>query len=116
MEYNARFSKDLDITFRANYTYNKDQIIENDQAPTKYAYQELRGSNILARSGYIAEKLFESQEEINASAKQFGTLLPGDIKYKDLNNDGIIDAFDRTIIGRGDVPSANVWLRIFCQV
>jgi len=33
-------------------------------------------------------------------------LLPGDIKYKDLNGDGKIDAFDRTIIGRGDVPSA----------
>ncbi|RQO69835.1 SusC/RagA family TonB-linked outer membrane protein [Pedobacter sp. KBW06] len=106
LEYNAKFGKDFDVTFRANYTYNKDELIENDQAPTKYAYQELRGSNILARSGYIAEKIFESQAEINASAKQFGTLLPGDIKYKDLNNDGIIDAFDRTIIGRGDVPSA----------
>ncbi len=105
IEYNAKFSDDFDITFRGNYTFNKDQIVENDQAPTKYPWQELRGSNILARTGYIAEGLFTSQAEINASPKQFGTLLPGDIKYKDLNGDGIIDAFDRTIIGRGDVPS-----------
>jgi len=106
IEYNARVSSDFDITFRANYTYNKDQIIENDQAPTKYPWMELRGSNILARTGYTAIGLFKDQAEINASPKQFGTLLPGDIKYADLNGDGIIDAFDRSIIGRGDVPSS----------
>jgi len=105
-EYNTRISDDFNIALRANYTFNKDKVIENDQAPVKYAYQEMRGHNILARTGYIAEGLFTSQEEINASPTQFGTLLPGDIKYKDLNGDGKIDAFDRTIIGRGDVPSA----------
>ena len=106
LEYNAKFSSDFDITFRANYTYNKDRIIENDQAIPKFPWMELRGSNILARTGYIADGLFKDQAEINSSAKQFGTLLPGDIKYKDLNSDGVIDAFDRTIIGRGDVPSS----------
>ena len=106
LEYNTRLSADMDLTIRANYTYTKDKILENDQAPTKYPYQELRGHNILANTGYIAEGLFTSQEEINRSPKQFGTLLPGDIKYKDLNGDGVIDAFDKTIIGRGDVPSS----------
>lgn len=106
LEYNTRINADFDISIRANYTYTKDKVIENDQAPTKYPYQELRGHNILARTGYIAEGLFTSQEEINNSPKQFGTLLPGDIKYKDLNGDGVIDAFDKTIIGRGDVPSS----------
>lgn len=106
LEYIAKFSNEFDVTFRANYTYNKDQIIENDQAPTSFPWMELRGSNILARTGYIAEGLFSSQEEITKSATQFGKLLPGDIKYKDLNSDGRIDAFDRTIIGRGDVPSS----------
>jgi TonB-linked SusC/RagA family outer membrane protein len=105
LEYIAKFSSEFDVTFRANYTYNKDQIIENDQAPASYPWMELRGSNILARTGYIADGLFTSQEQINASPTQFGRLLPGDIKYKDLNNDGRIDAFDRTIIGRGDVPT-----------
>jgi TonB-linked SusC/RagA family outer membrane protein len=105
LEYIAKFSSEFDVTFRANYTHNKDKIIENDQAPTAFPYMELRGSNILARSGYIADGLFTSQEEINASPTQFGKLLPGDIKYKDLNADGRIDAFDRTIIGRGDVPT-----------
>lgn len=105
-EYNTKIGDDWNLALRANYTYNKDKVIENDQAPVKYAYQEMRGNNILARTGYIAEGLFTSQAQIAASPTQFGTLLPGDIKYKDLNSDGKIDAFDRTIIGRGDVPSA----------
>ena len=38
-------------------------------------------------------------------ASQFGTVKAGDIKYKDLNNDGQIDAYDKTYICRGDVPT-----------
>lgn len=38
-------------------------------------------------------------------ASQFGTVKAGDIKYKDLNNDGQIDAYDQTYISRGDVPT-----------
>lgn len=108
LEYNTKIGDKVNLALRANYTYNKDIVIENDQAPVKYAYQESRGHNILARFGYVAEGLFKDQDEINKSAV-FGSraaILPGDIKYKDLNGDGVIDAYDQTIIGRGDVPSA----------
>lgn len=105
LQYDAQLGKDLSINFRANFTYNKDKVIENDQAPKAYPWLEQRGLNILSRFGYVAEKLFDSQAEINASPTQFGTLMPGDIKYKDLNGDGKIDSFDQTVIGRGDVPS-----------
>ncbi|WP_293307216.1 SusC/RagA family TonB-linked outer membrane protein [Pedobacter sp. UBA5917] len=107
IQYDARFGENWSLNLRANFTYNKDKVIENDQAPQAYPWMEQRGLNILAatRVGYIAEKLFDSQAEINASATQFGTLMPGDIKYKDLNGDGKIDSFDKTVIGRGDIPS-----------
>jgi TonB-linked SusC/RagA family outer membrane protein len=107
IQYDAQLGKNWSINLRANATFNKDKVIENDQAPQAYPWMELRGRNVLAgtRVGYIAEKLFDSQEEINASPTQFGTLMPGDIKYKDLNGDGRIDSFDRTVIGRGDMPS-----------
>ena len=59
--------------------------------------------------GYIAEGLYQSQDEIDAGPTQFGTLHPGDIKYKDIagdfdenNNpipDGKINDDDKTIIG-----------------
>jgi TonB-linked SusC/RagA family outer membrane protein len=107
IQYDTHFGKDWTLNLRANLTFNKDKVIENDQAPKPYPWMEQRGFNVLAstRVGYIAEKLFDSQAEINASPTQFGTLMPGDIKYKDLNGDGKIDSFDQTIIGRGDIPS-----------
>jgi TonB-linked SusC/RagA family outer membrane protein len=107
IQYDAKLSSNWSINFRANATFNKDKVIENDQAPKAYPWLEQRGSNVLAstRFGYVAEKLFDSQAEINASPTQFGTLMPGDIKYKDLNGDGRIDSFDQQIIGRGDLPS-----------
>ncbi|WP_251029989.1 MULTISPECIES: SusC/RagA family TonB-linked outer membrane protein [unclassified Pedobacter] len=107
LQYDAQLGKDLTLNLRANLTFNKDKVIENDQAPKAYPWMEQRGLNVLAatRVGYIAEKLFDSQAEINASPTQFGTLMPGDIKYKDLNGDGKIDSFDQTVIGRGDIPS-----------
>lgn len=49
--------------------------------------------------GYKAVGLFQNQQEVDKSAKQFGTYAPGDIKYDDLNGDGVINASDRQVIG-----------------
>ncbi|RYF23081.1 MAG: TonB-dependent receptor [Flavobacteriales bacterium] len=107
LQYDTQLGSNWSLNLRANVTFNKDKVIENDQAPKAYPWLEQRGLNVLAptRFGYIAEKLFDSQDEINSSPTQFGTLMPGDIKYKDLNGDGKIDSFDQTNIGRGDIPS-----------
>lgn len=48
--------------------------------------------------GYIADGLFQSQEEVDAHAKQTGA-APGRIRYRDLNNDNVINSEDRTWIG-----------------
>ncbi|WP_129714348.1 TonB-dependent receptor [Pedobacter sp. SYP-B3415] len=106
LEYTANFGQNVNLSLRANYTYNQAKIIENDQAPTRYPWMDRRGTTPLARFGYIAEGLFTSEAEIAASPTQFGKLLPGDIKYRDLNGDNRIDAFDQAEIGRGDVPSS----------
>ncbi|WP_158828595.1 SusC/RagA family TonB-linked outer membrane protein [Mucilaginibacter lacusdianchii] len=106
LEYNFKAGQ-VDIGLRGTFTYNKDKLIENDLPPQPYPWMNQVGSNVLARFGYVAEKLFDSQAEIDASAtpgsKQ--SIKPGDIKYKDLNGDGLINSYDRTKIGRGDVPN-----------
>ncbi len=56
--------------------------------------------------GYQFDGFFQSYEEIAASPQQFGlsNLAPGDMKYKDLNQDGIIDQNDQSPIGFSPVP------------
>lgn len=104
VEYIQSFTKDISLTFRGNIAYNKSTIIENDEPQQLWPWREKRGTTINATWGYIADGLFTSQEEIDNHAKQFGVLSVGDIKYRDLNEDGRIDIEDQTVIGIGDVP------------
>lgn len=111
LEYTEKLSKNVFLTMRGNFSYNEDEIIENDQPTQPYPWLDKRGTNVNARWGYIAEGLFTSQDEIESGNRQFGETNPGDIskigdiKYKDLNDDGLIDANDMTVIGRGFVPN-----------
>lgn len=96
------------VDVRATYTYNKDKIIENDQPRQPYPYMERRGKNVLSIYGYQADGLFQSEDEISNHADQsaLGAQRVGDIRYKDLNGDGKVDANDVSRIGNGDVPNS----------
>lgn len=102
--YSNSFSNDFSLSLRGIFTYNKNKIIEDSHPPQKYEWMNHEGNNVLAGYGYVAMGYFESKEEIRNHADQFGRVLPGDIKYKDLNGDGEINGFDVKKIGRGDVP------------
>lgn len=110
LEYTTKLGKEVFLTVRGNVAWNEDEIVENDQPEVKYPWLETRGTNVNGRWGWIAEGLFTSDDEIINHAKQFGEEYPGqvsqvgDIKYKDLNGDGVIDDNDRCLIGQGDVP------------
>lgn len=106
LEYNTRIGE-VNLSLRGNITYNKDVMIENDMLPQQYPWMERKGHNVLARFGYVADGLFIDQKQIDESAVpgDRSKVKPGDIKYKDLNGDGVIDISDQQKIGRGDVPS-----------
>ena len=59
----------------------------------------LEGYPINSIYGYQAIGYFKDAEDVANSAKQFGNVAPGDIKYKDINNDGVIDNLDQKVIG-----------------
>ncbi|WP_261387638.1 SusC/RagA family TonB-linked outer membrane protein [Chitinophaga pinensis] len=103
----VKIAKNMTLDGRATFTYNRDRVIENDQPKQPYDYMETRGTNYNATFGYVAEGLFADQADIDKHANQslFGTVHPGDIKYADLNGDGVITANDRKRIGNGDVPT-----------
>lgn len=103
VEYKKQFDEDWFLSLMGNYSFNRNKVIDND---VRYAYPwlDVRGQRVGQRFGYIAEKLFESDEEVAASAYQSGDTRAGDIKYKDLNADGKIDQYDKAPIGWGSVP------------
>ncbi|MDR3061254.1 MAG: TonB-dependent receptor [Dysgonamonadaceae bacterium] len=88
-------------------TYATNKILEMGEAQKLYPYQMATGHPLENRFGYIALGLFKSEEEIANSPKQtFTTVVkPGDIKYQDINNDGLIDSYDQTYLGGGPEPN-----------
>ena len=106
LEYRMKIGQ-VDVNLHGNITWNKDKLIEDDRPPQLYPWMEHRGNNVNARYGYIAEGLFVDQGDIDKSAVpgDRSQVKPGDIKYKDLNSDGLINSADITKIGRGDVPA-----------
>ncbi len=104
IEYNKRIGE-FNFGFRGTFTYNKDKVIENGQPKPKYPWMPGRtGDKILQRYGYIALGYFVDQHDVDNSPHHIND-MPGDIKYKDLNEDGLINSEDATVIGKGDVPA-----------
>lgn len=91
---------------KVNYQYVRNRILDMDEPKLAYPYQSQAGNPIGYELGYIAEGLFQSQDEINKSPKQtFAPLIPGDIKYKDIDGNGVIDEADRTMVPMLNVPT-----------
>ncbi|PWJ35013.1 SusC/RagA family TonB-linked outer membrane protein [Sediminitomix flava] len=84
-------------TFR--YILPKNVKVDEPNYPEELSYLKRSGEIRDGIRGFVFEKYFETQEEIDNSPTQFGSLLPGDLKYKDVNNDGKIDNNDKVVIG-----------------
>ncbi|MGV3764688.1 MAG: SusC/RagA family TonB-linked outer membrane protein [Chitinophagaceae bacterium] len=76
------------------------EVLRRDELqPEEYLYAKGRSLDI-AR-GYISEGFFKDQADIDNHASQtFGEVRPGDLKYRDINNDGIIDYRDQVELGK----------------
>lgn len=89
-----------------SYTYNRNKIDDlNSSVP--YYINQINNSYVtmLAKDypinvfyGYVTDGIFQNQEEVKEHAVQTGA-EPGDIRFRDLNNDGVINEKDRTVIG-----------------
>jgi TonB-linked SusC/RagA family outer membrane protein len=94
------------VTFRGNMTYSKNKVLNEDEENQVYAYQYLSGYRVNQQRGLIALGLFKDYDDIRNSPKQqFGVVQPGDIKYKDINGDGVVDRNDQVAIGATSTPS-----------
>lgn len=99
ISWNSNFGK-VNYFVSANASVLKSKVLYQDEVYRQYDYQRRTGLPVGQSFGYEAIGFYQSQADINASPTVDGyTPIPGDIKYKDLNNDGVINQFDETAIG-----------------
>lgn len=106
IEFNQRIGE-VDLSLRGNFTYQRTDIIDKDEAANELWYQMDKGFQLNQSRGFIALGLFKDQEDINSSPKQDPggfPVLPGDIKYKDVNGDGVITDHDKVPLGYRQEP------------
>lgn len=105
---NEKFG-DFHLTFRGNVTFARNKILEYDEVPQRYDWMNVTGTRLNRLNLYTAEGLYTHDDfnitEVNGVKKyalkpglpvsSLSDVSPGDIKLKDINNDGVIDSFDQ---------------------
>ena len=106
LDYSHIFNKNLWATVRGNFTYASSEFSKYEEPDySATPWRSKIGSKISQPFGFIAERLFVDDEDVaNSPKQQFGEYTAGDIKYKDINHDGIIDEQDKVPIGYPTTP------------
>lgn len=105
LDYSKYFSNKTWLQLRGNFTYASNEYVEYEELDYPNApWKKHVGNPIGQQWGYIAEGLFVDDEEVKNSPKQFGEYGAGDIKYRDVNRDGVISELDEVPIGHPKDP------------
>lgn len=97
--YTHIFNDDMDLTVRGNYTFAQNKVLNYEKTYDEYPYQDYTGLPNNVWRGYQCLGFFKDEDDIKYSPKQsWGEVKPGDLKYKDINGDGKVDANDQVPI------------------
>lgn len=100
LDFNKSFTADLWMSGRLNFTYATSKYVKVDEPDySATPWKSLVGQKINQTYGYVAERLFVDDNEVKNSPYQSADAMGGDIKYKDINGDYVIDDFDMVPIG-----------------
>lgn len=99
LDFNKRVGR-VDLSVGGNFDYNRNKIVAMLEEPRLYSNLIQTGNSVGQIYGMKALGFFKDAADIAASAPQkFTTVVPGDIKYQDVNGDGMIDSNDAAAIG-----------------
>lgn len=106
IDLNHSFNEYAWLTGRFNFTYAHNEVVQNEEPEYRWSYLSDIGWPINTWKGYVAERLFIDAADVhNSPLQELGSIpQPGDIKYKDINNDGRINSNDQVHIGYPTVP------------
>nr|WP_121270258.1 TonB-dependent receptor [Pedobacter schmidteae] len=105
VDFSLEYKKDFGNMWaqaRGTFTYATSKLLVNEEPnyPPGLAYQSKIGNSLDQNYGLIAERLFIDDEEVkNSPVQSFGEVMGGDIKYRDINGDGIISSLDYVPLG-----------------
>lgn len=104
LNWNHKPSTNFSYRINANISHAKNKIIYQDEVPQSYDYLYRTGKAVGQPFGYVFDRFF-GIDELNSDIPNHNYLLkPGDMVYKDLNNDGVIDQDDQKAIGFPNYP------------
>lgn len=97
---------DFKYSIGGTFSFTRNKIVEQNEEYRPYDYLYRTNGRIGQLFGYVVEGIYQNQDEIdNRGIKQtLSEVRPGDLKYKDLNGDKVIDAYDQTAIGYSNFP------------
>lgn len=114
--YRDNIGKDFTYSVTGNIAYNHNRILQYNDAVNIPDYQKKTGNCIGSIIGLVSDGLYKDEADLANSPKYKGDAKVGDIKYKDLNGDGVIDLVnDAKIISDGPSPKWNYGLGIDAQ-
>ena len=106
VDLNHSFNRNAWIQGRFNFTFAQNRIVQNEEPAFRWDYLSRIGWPIHTWQGLVAERLFiDEQDILNSPRQEFGvTIRPGDIKYRDINGDGVVNSDDRVHLGFPVIP------------
>lgn len=104
------------VTYNINgvFSFAKNKILYEAEAAPAFPWLAVTGHSIGQPFGYTFIGYYQNQDDISKSAKPntASTIVPGDLKYKDLNGDGVIDQYDESAIGKPNLPNSTAGLTL----
>lgn len=108
--WNDKIGSNFRYWLKGNVSFSRNKIVFKDEIPQNEPYMYETGRSIGLNYGYVFDRFFEPTDfnedgsTIQGIPTQSGSFKPGDILFKDLNNDGVIDGDDKTYFGYGENP------------
>lgn len=97
---------DFAYALGGTFSFTRNRIVNQNEAYRPYDYLRRTNRRIGQYFGYVVEGIYQSQEEIDQRnvRQMLSVVQPGDLRYKDLNDDGVIDSYDQMALGYSSLP------------